>query len=612
MGGIAGIIHFRGDGPERRRLERLSEAISHRGPDDSGIFLEGPAGLVHRRLALSRAGGQQPVRDSRYVLVSDARVYDAGTLRVALDRQGAGPVPGGDAALLLAGWRAWGRDLLTRLEGDYAFAIWDTQEQVLHLARDPMGVRPLYTAWRDGRFAFCSDLRGLTELDWVSKEIARPQLAEYLAFRYAHAPRTLLRDVRQLAPGHLARVDGTGLRAGLVVQPSMAPPDAPEPSEDEVMHRLDTALSRAVERRLVSDEPVGVLLSGGTVSSAITGESTRRGALRTFNVSFADGGVDEASFAGRVARIHGAEHSLLRVTREDFVRGLNGTVDVMGQPAPSPAAVVQYLLFQHARSSVRVLLSGDGGDELMGGQRVERMMGELRVARAAERVPSALRTPVAGLLGHKGASLLGQDDYGLRRNIGASNVFGLEHRRELLRDAGLAHEGLRQELLGRLYSQVRTDPINAVLHAYQRGWLPEHSLLRSDRTSQAMGVEVRYPLLDGDVRAMLNALPGSAKIKRHWGQWHAKWPLKKLLDRDLPRRLVWRPKRRMPSPLNRWLRGEGEAFLWERVESVCDDPAGLFNDQVIRRMAREHAADDADHGARLWTLIFFDMWVRSL
>ncbi|MCB9763567.1 MAG: asparagine synthase (glutamine-hydrolyzing) [Alphaproteobacteria bacterium] len=615
MGGIAGIIHFRGEPPSRDHAVAMSAAVAHRGPDDSGTWAEGPAVLVQRRMALTHAGRRQPIAATPYTLVLDGRVYELGALRESLRREGVTPKTSGDADAVLAGWSLWGSDTIRHLEGDFALGVWDRRDRVLHLVRDPVGVKPLYYAHRDGRFAFASDLRALLLLPWVSREPAYEELAEYLSFRYTHAPRTLLRDVAQLPAGCLARVDASGVRIHRWHLPRYADPGAPQVDEDDARERLELALGRSVDRRLVADHHVGVLLSGGTASSAITSLAAERGDIRTYNVSFADEGPDEAAYAGRVATLTGATHRVIRVGREDFVGALDEVVDALGQPVTSPAAIPQYLLCRAAREDVRILLSGDGGDELLGGSRVARMPDELRLARLSLRLPR----PAQGVLGAIGRRLgLPSSEkelvhYGLSQGVGGSNVFDVDARAAVLRDPAHVRPRMRITMLEPFYNEVHTDPINEALHAYFRGWLPEDSLLRSDRVSTAVGIEVRYPLLDTDIVSLVTGWPGRAKIKRRRGRWEPKWPLKQLLTaRGVPSQIVWRPKRGLPSPLNRWLRGEGEAFLWERIESVCADPLGIFRGDAIREMARSHARGEAEHGPRLWTLIFFDLWYRRL
>ncbi|MCP4921301.1 MAG: asparagine synthase (glutamine-hydrolyzing) [Proteobacteria bacterium] len=615
MGGIAGIVHFRGPAPKRETARAMSAAVAHRGPNDSGTWAEGPAILVQRRLALAEAGRRQPIAANPHTLVLDGRIYALGSLAKQLEALGVEPRTAGDADMVLSAWSVWGSDTVARLHGDFALAVWDRRDRVLHLARDPAGVKPLFYTWKDGRFAFASDVRALLLLDWVSRDVAVEEIAEYLSFRYTHAPRTLLRDIRLLPAGHVARVGATGVRLHRWWLPEYVANGVEEPSEDEARDRLELQLDRGVRRRLVSDVPVGVLLSGGSASTAITALASRRQRMHSVNVSFADAGADEAAFAGRVASLFETEHSTLRVSRDEFLDAVPRTVQGLGQPLTSPAAVLQGLIAEHARErGIRVLLSGAGVDEVLGGPAVASLVREIRAARLGGRLPGPARGLLRAALGGvgRGQALDDPEHFGLHRSVGGAHVFDQDSRVDLLRDPGHVRPGIRRLSLEPFYAEVETDPINQVLHVYQRGWLSEDPLLRSDRTSMSSGVEVRYPLLDRELVEWAASLPGSAKLKRRHGRYVGHWPLIRLVEQQVGAELAWRPKRGMPTPLNRWLRGPGEAFLWERIESVCDDPLGLFRADSVRQMARRHAAGDEDLGPRLWTLIFFDAWLRTL
>jgi len=590
----------------------MSAAVAHRGPDDSGTWAEGPAVLVQRRLALAEAGRRQPIVANPFTLAFDGRIYELGHLRRQLERA---PRTNGDADALLSAWQQWGSDAVTRLNGDFALAVWDRRDRVLHLARDPAGVKPLYYVWKDRKFAFASDVRALLLLPWVSRDVAVEELAEYLSFRYVHAPRTLLRDIHLLPAGHLARVDGTGVRLHRWWLPEAAAPGTEQEAEEGVRARLEVLLDRSIERRCVADQPLGLLLSGGVSSSSIAQLMSRRGRVRSLNVSFADGGPDEAAFAGRIARIFDCEHDTLRISHEDFVQAVPRVTDVLGQPMPSPGAVVQYLVSRHARElGLRILISGDGVNEVLGGPAVASLVREIRAARVGAKLPA----PARGLLRKalapvgRGHALDDPEHFGLARSVGGADVFDVDGRMEVLRDPAHVRPGIRRMLLEPFYNEVVTDPINQVLHVYQRGMLSEDTLLRTDRSSMALGIEVRHPMLDRDVVVWAARLPGVAKIKRRYGRWHGRWPLACAMEDALGSELVWRPKRSMPAPMNRWLRGPGEAFLWEHVERVCQDPLGLFQADAIRRMARQHAANEADFGPQLWTLIALDLWLRQL
>ncbi|MFH1464455.1 MAG: asparagine synthase (glutamine-hydrolyzing) [Pseudomonadota bacterium] len=614
MGGLAAIIDF-SDRPDVDLGRRLATAVALRGPDQEGEFLEGPAFLAQRRNAVTPGGRRQPLVSERYVLVFDGRLYDHVDLarRVPGDPLGGQRSPG-DADVLLQAWEAWGPGCLGRLDGAWAIAVWDRKEQALYLARDPLGQRPLFYAIAGGRLALSSLPDRLALLPWVSREPSVEHLGEYLAFRYVHAPRTLLAGVQSLPPGCLLRFDPGGTRIEVHTHLRWAPAGAAEPSDEEGLRELDRLLQRAVARRGRAGVPVGVLLSGGTDSTCVTLEAAAAGLdVRGFHLHFPESGVEEAAFAGRVARLVGVPLQQVEVGAVQVEEGLERCTRAMGSPLPDPAGIGQYLLLREARREVRVVLSGEGGDELLAG-------GHLASVALLTRQVSVLRR-AAGGLGRRleqGLAATGLSDlalrpgrYGLSRLAGGTEVLDAQAR-ALLLGPEQARPRLHREALLPLYAGVASDPINTLLAIFQRGWLPEDILARSDRLAAACGIEVRHPLLDLALVNFLNATPGGWKLRTHWGLPRPKWPLRRLLHGRVPRSVYDRPKRSWPSPLNRWLRHEGASFLRRRAERLQEPPWGLWRPEPVRAMVRAHLAGERYHGGALWVLILLEAWLRQL
>jgi asparagine synthase (glutamine-hydrolysing) len=597
VSGIAGIVHFRGEAPDRDQARQLSAGVAHRGPDAKGVFADGPAVLAHRRLRIGRGAATQPLSHRHLVSVFDGRLYV------------------GSPQTVIEAWADEGAACLARLRGDFALAVWDRSRRVLWLARDATGTRPLFWSRRGGQFAFCSELPPLLGLPWISREIATDHLAEYLSFRYVHAPRTLLRDVSSVPPGHVLRIDASGERLSRWWRAPWAQPGA-APDKDEVVERLDHLLQKSVQKRLAADAPVGLLLSGGLDSSAILHHAAQGADTpQTFTVSLAEDDVDEAPFAARVAKVMGADHHQIQVSDRRFIDALSYATAAMGLPLPTAAGAVQALLFAELRGSVKVILSGDGGDELLGGRGMEQIAARIRRARAVERLPGPARLlsrTIARQLGHNdwGASTA---HFGMERAIGGSRVFHSAERVNLLADPGVVRPGIRRTVLEPLYQEVDSDPINNILHVWQRGWLAEDSLARSDRMAAAAGIEVRYPMLDGALLSFCAQLPGTLKVyHRLTGGYTTKWPLRAAMEERLPSRLLNRPKRSLPNPLDLWLRAPGADFLRGQVDSLRERGADLFIPGVVHEMARQHLEGKANHGLRLWTLILFHIWRREV
>lgn len=599
MSGIAGIVQL-GAPPDRDALRPVSDALAHRGSACEQLFEDGGALLVQRSTSASAT------------LSTTDRL--AAALDGRLSRVESGVQPPGEAGRLLVAWESSGVDAIPELEGSFAFALWERQAQVLWLGRDAFGTRPLFWTRMGGKLAFASEIGALLRLPWVGRDIASEHLAEYLSFRYVHAPRTLLRDVHAVPPGHVLRVDASGPRLRRWYAPSWSAPNAAVPAERSTAGKVDDALRRAVGR-LSSDGPVGVLLSGGLDSSSILFHA-RAGARPpiAFTVALGSDPADESPFAGRVARVLDVEHVLVRVDGDTVVQELDRASARMGQPLPTAAAVLQGVLYREAGQRVRALLSGDGGDEVLGGRSIEQIAGRVRAAQALSRLPIGLRT-----LGRAAARRSGRDDlttgpehYGLLQRLGGSSVFDHEARAALLNDPGLIRAGQRRSLLEPLYREVDTDPINEVLHVWQRGWLPEDSLARSDRVASHAGLEVRYPMLDRELVAICSALPGEAKVHPRLLGSGTKWPLRQAMAGRLPDNLINRPKRALPAPLDHWLRTEGVDFLRERSEGLVAEADGLFRPAEVRRLVRDHLSGAGNHGLKLWTLILFDAWRRTL
>ena len=612
MGGIAGIVHWHDDPPDRAEARALSAAVAHRGRDDKGMFFEAPAILTHRRNAATPGGRAQPVSTLRHALVFDGRLYDHADLSRQVSDLGVQMETSGDADLLLHAWEQWGRQVLERLDGAYAFVIWDRKEHVLHLVRDPMGIRPLYYAHRGHRFAFASEPGALLQLPWVSRELALPAIGEYLAFRYVHAPRTLFTDIHALPPGGVLRVGQDGVHLDRHGIAPFSAPNTPTPTSTDTLGQFDQRFRRAVDRRIERRGGTGVLLSGGVDSSLIASIAAQsQSDLASYHVSFEETGASEAAYAARVASLLQTEHRHIQVGTQDFIDAFLPTVRAMGAPVPDPAAISQYVLYEETARDVRVVLTGDGGDEVFGGRRIAQSSAGIARAKRLNVLPRPVRGLVRKGLSNMGMPNLAYDPQGFGRGrlVGGSEVFNAERRAALFRHPDVHQADVRRSVLEPLYDGLNTDPLNAVLGIYQRGWLPEDSLARSDRVSAAVGLEVRYPVLDSSVVGLLNGLPGAWKVRNKTLTTTNKWPVRQLLRGKLPDTLVHRRKQRLPSPLNQWLRGAGRDFLDERLEALLTDRWGLWRPDPLRKLARAHLEGADDHGARLWGLIFLDAWL---
>lgn len=517
------------------------------------------------------------------------------------------PASGQSAAqLLLELWSAGGSAALDQLDGAWVAAVYDRRAGRTWLARDPFGIRRLFFAQKGSRLAFSTRLRRLLGLPWVSRELAREHLAEFLAFRYVHAPRTLLRDVQQLPPGHLLSFDGRQVSLEPWYRLRYAPPFAPLPEEAPTLAELERRLHRAVAARASGRQRVGVFLSGGLDSSAIALYASKLGPVHTFTVGVEGEEGDETPYAGRVATILRTEHSVLRVDPQSYLEAVEAVVVGTDQPLTDPAAVPQYLLAKAAAPHVDVLLAGDGGDEVFGGRMVAVLGGAFRVSQAVRRLPGPVGHALGRFLGRRRPELAAEGQpFGLSRLVGGFQVYDAAARGALLRDPGWVRPGVRRATLEPLYRQVVSDPINEILHVYLVGRMSEDALVRSGAAAGVAGLALREPLLDLDLVAFLASISGWWKVRTRPGETISKWPLRRLLRPALGRALVNRPKRVLPGPWTRWVRGPLKGYVDERLALLREDRLGLFMPGALDGLV-ERGEDQ-----RLWMLLFLDAWCRT-
>lgn len=607
MGGLAGILHLDDTRPDLDALGAAARSLAHRGPDGEGGFAEGPIALAHHRRALVPTRSQQPLVTDDLVVMMDGWIYDH--LKVALaagDRR----TDLTDVEALALAWRRWGSSLTQHLDGDFAAVFWERGSQRLHLVRDRMGVRPLYWSRSGDRIAFASELPALLRVPWVQAELDPRVLAEYLSFRVVHAPRTMLRGIQQLEPASWLRFDARGLTVRSYWSVPYAKPKTKPPSAGKAVEILQDTLQQAVRRRLASGAPAALFLSGGLGSTAIAIAAGQLGMdLPSWTIGFADDPNPELPFAGRVARLLGLEHQDVLVGSGELASAFDRTVQALGHPIGSPTAILQLLLAERVRPHARIVLAGDGGDELFGGRMLDAATRGLRRTRLVGKLPRALRGPSAHLLtGHGPVDAMHL--YGLALEVGGARLFSPEARGALFADASLARPYVRHEVLVRFYEELDTDPVNGVLHAFLCSGLREGRITQADRIAGRVDLDARFPLLDRDVVEAAAKLPGSFKVGRRGGTWRARWPLRALLQGVLPTSLVNRAKRGPPAPLDRWLANSGRLFLEERATRLeaRDD---LFKPLAVRDLVHK-IGKVPGAGMQVWSLFILDAWLHHL
>lgn len=622
MCGIAGVV---GRPPDREALDAALRACAHRGPDDRGAWCDGRAMLGHVRLSVLDLSpcGRQPMgsEDGGVQVVLNGEIYNFAALRAQLEHRHRFSSRT-DTEVLVHGYEEWGIEgLLSRLNGMFAFALWDRGREVLHLARDRMGKKPLFYARDDGALAFASTLPALTSLLRGTRPVRPEAVLDFVMLGSIPGEHSILAGVHKLPPAHRAEWRADGMRVHRYWSLSFARQERRTPAE--WLERMEAEIGAAVERRLVSDVPVGVFLSGGVDSSLVAAMMAARSArpVVTITAGFDEAGFSEAAHAARVAAHLGTEHHV-HVVRPDAAALLPRLVFHAGEPFGDRAVLPTYLLAGAAREHVTVVLTGDGGDECFGGYAAP------LVARLAEpysrMVPLALRRHAPALLSR------------LERVGGRPGWAARQLRRVAVPAAGrtlrweidpLGERGFRGRLQGLLsdsfarqlaghdpdaYVQRLFDGADGptaadrALYADLMASLPDLLLVKADVATMAHAVEVRSPLLDTQVVELASRIPAADKVRG----LRSKWLLKELAARYVPRDVVFRRKQGFAVPVGAWMRGLLGAPVAGLLLSSEALGRGLFRPQAVRQMVEDHRAGRADHGSRLWLLLQLELWMR--
>lgn len=621
MCGIVGIFDTRGASPiSERLLVNMRDRLIHRGPDGAGCHFAPGIGLAHRRLSIiDLATGVQPManEDGSVVVVFNGEIYNFQPLAEELERLGHVFRSRCDTEVIIHGWEEWGAACVERFSGMFAFALWDSDQETLCLARDRFGKKPLYTSLLpDGRLLFASELKALLACPELRRDIDPQAVEEYLALGYVPDPRSIYSGTEKLPPGHRL-VWRRGEAARLDRYWRMALDDQPVAAEQAVAE-IGNRLRTAVEARLISDVPLGAFLSGGVDSSAVVANMAALGnvPVNTFCISFDERGFDESLYADQVARLYGTRHEVRSLTSDDFSL-LDQMAGIFDEPFGDSSALPTYSVCALARERVTVALSGDGGDEILGGYRRYRWhLAEERVRRS---VPSPFRQAVFGGLGRLYPKL----DWAPQALRAKTTFQELSQSPEdaFFHSVCRINDGLRAKLYSRSfravlggYSAVEVirrhwsdadteDTLRKAQYTDIMTWLPGDILTKVDRTSMAVSLETRSPFLDHQLAEWCVGLPVSCKIRKGLG----KWVLKKGLEQLLPADLLYRPKKGFSSPLAAWFRGALVGHMEVAAERLGD--SGIFDASQVEAMLLRHRRGICDHGQELWSLLMMDVFL---
>ncbi|MEX5631241.1 asparagine synthase (glutamine-hydrolyzing) [Parafrankia sp. FMc2] len=604
MCGIAGIVRFTGEPVEPELLATMTGLLTHRGPDAEGFWADGPVGFGHRRLSIIDLGGSaQPMAavGDRHHICFNGEIFNYRQLREQMSYPFR---TGGDTEVALAMFATRGVEGLQRLIGQFAFAVHDAQTGQLTLVRDRVGVLPLYYHFDATQLVFASEIKAILPALRRPPSVDHRSVADYLAGRSVPAPGTLFEGIRKLLPGHVL----TASRAGRVlIDRYWSPPPLSEVRPVDparAVDMVDAALQRAVQRATVADTPVGSYLSGGVDSSLVAALMTRQTdePVHTFSVGFGPGPHDELPMARLVSSRLGTRHHELEVTPNDFADLWPALTWHRDAPVSEPADIAVHRLAQLAREEVRVVLSGEGADELFGGYpkyRLAALTSRIGVVPAWLRGPvfdQAQRTlPVGAHRLRIALRALGETDERARRD-GWFAPFTERERRRLL--------GVARGEPGRLQPAAENDPLRGMLETDLLGWLPDNLLERGDRMTMAASVEMRPPLLDHELVELAFRLPSTVKVRDGRG----KWVLKEVARRYLPAEIVDRPKVGFKVPLSDWFRGDLSTLAGDMLTGRDSFVGELLGTSAVRALLASHAQGRRNEEIRIWTLLCLEVW----
>ena len=628
MCGICGIAAGPGVPPSRSSIAGMCAAITHRGPDDEGVLLLDGVGLGIRRLSIiDLEGGHQPIanEDQTLWIVFNGEIYNHPELRDELIAGGHRFRTRSDTEVIVHGYEQWGDGFVERLNGMFAFAIWDRQKRTLLLARDRMGIKPLYYMAEPRRLVFGSELKAIVAAPGVTPQLDPVALDDYLALEYVPSPRTIFKGIAKLPPGHLLkwRQSDGGIRVDRYWDVDLTPSEmegAGGRSLGEHAEGLRAVLKSAVRRELISDVPVGVFLSGGIDSSTVAAMMAELspGNVNSFSIGFSDPSFDESAHARRVAEHLGLNHHEMTFEPETLLGLLPDLTAGLDEPFADASILPTLLLSKFTRQHVKVALGGDGGDELFAGyptiqaHRLVRYYGMLPGFVRRGIVPSIVdRLPIST----DNISL----DFKLRRFLSGARLptaerhatwlgaFGREERSRLLTtdvQEAIRRAGAPDTIAEHFARQHARDPLNQVLYLDMKLYLENDILVKVDRASMQASLEARVPLLNAEVVDYVLRLPISLKLRG----LRSKFLLKHAMRDRLPADILHRSKKGFGIPVAKWFLGPLKEPLLEALhpDRIKDD--GFFRPEAVRQLLDDHLAGRRDNRKQLWTLFVFSRW----
>lgn len=628
MCGIAGFCTLDASPlpPEAERwLENMTAALAHRGPDGQGLWIDGGTALGHRRLSIiDLATGSQPMSDAEYqvTVTFNGEIYNFEELREELESRGCVFRTRSDTEVILHGWRIWGSGCLEHFNGMFAFALWDARERTLFCARDRFGKKPFCYTVQGGRLAFASELTALAKLPGLEFSIRPEALMRYLAYEYVPTPESIYQQVRKLPPAHFLL-----LRDGAVRVERYWDMPAPEPTsrgvtEEDLAAELRARLTAAVRRRLVSDVPLGVFLSGGIDSSIVAGlMASMAPHIKTFSIGFREASYDESRYARCVAAYYNTDHHERILSADECADILPEVISRLDEPMADASVAPTYLLSGVTREKVTVALGGDGADELLAGY--EHYIG-FNLAEWYGRLPALLRRGVieplarhlpvsAGYINPRlavGTFLEGAHAPAWQRVQTMLTALTPDMQRTLWPEPDrvfLDPDRLFAPTREQYEHWPEATPLERAFHVYVRQFMLDDILVKVDRCSMMHSLEVRAPFLDTDFAEFTARLPVEYKLRG----FKRKYLLKKACADLLPPEILARNKRGFQIPVAAWLRGRLRPLVEELLGEEFLREQGVFRPAAVRALVDDHFSGRADRRKPLWTLLVLQLWWRA-
>ncbi|HEX4113393.1 MAG TPA: asparagine synthase (glutamine-hydrolyzing) [Stellaceae bacterium] len=623
MCGVAGFVLPGQPRDAGQRLKAMTDRVRHRGPDGEGFFVQSTAdgrhtiGLGHRRLAIiDLATGDQPIthQSAGVTLVFNGEIYNFQELRRDLEAKGHRFRTSSDTEVLLTAYIEWGLRCVERFRGMFVFALWDERRQRLMLARDHFGKKPLFMSESGGRLLFGSEIKALLAFGGPAPALDRASLADYFVYRYVPAPHTLFAGVRKLMPGSYAVWERGHLTETAFYHPPYG--DAPALDDTELprdpVAAFSATLDEAVRIRMVSDVPFGAFLSGGLDSSAIVALMSRHSAqsINTFSVGFREARYSELPYAAMIARQFRTNHTELTIAADDLMQYLPLLIDHQDAPVAEASNIPIYLIAREAAKSVKMVLTGEGSDELLGGY--PKHSAERYAAIYHRLMPECAHDRIV-------APLINALPYRFRRvKILAASMALRDPAERMARWMGALTYAERDQLLSGVAERRPVDPepfrvdghrsaLERVLYFDQTSWLPDNLLERGDRITMAASIEARMPFMDIELARLMARLPDRWRIRG----LTQKFILRRAMQSILPRVVLERPKVGFRVPINEWFRGPMRGFVRELIEAPGSLARALCDRVTIDRTLAEHESGRQNHEKLIWILVNLELFQRQ-